>query len=213
MRLRTDEEIGDGFVFVPAGPFLYGEGDRIAARTVADFAIQKYPVTFPAYLEFLGALDEEEARRRMPRTPGEGPLVERQPDGTWRILPVLLQGEAREWSIERYGPDFEQRLPVVGVCRDDADAYCRWRTSVTGVEWRIPTEEEREKATRGVDGRLFAWGDLEDASLGKCRYSRPMSIQCEPIGAFPTAESVYGMGPPISSSVSGVFIYSSSPVR
>ena len=58
----------------------------------------------------------------------------------------------------------------------------------------MPTEEEREKAARGVDGRRFAWGDLEDASLGKCRDSREVPAQPEPVGAFPTAESVYGMG-------------------
>jgi formylglycine-generating enzyme required for sulfatase activity len=62
------------------------------------------------------------------------------------------------------------------------------------MEHRLPTEEEREKAARGVDGRRFAWGDLEDASLGKCRGSREVPAQPEPVGSFPTAESVYGMG-------------------
>ena len=59
---------------------------------------------------------------------------------------------------------------------------------------RLPTGEEREKAARGVDGRRFPWGEMEDASLGKCLYSREVSAQAEPVGAFPTAESVYGMG-------------------
>ena len=44
-----------------------------------------------------------------------------------------------------------------------------------------------------MDGRRFAWGDLEDASLGKCRGSRAVPTQPEPVGAFPTARSVYGM--------------------
>ncbi|MHC4341964.1 MAG: formylglycine-generating enzyme family protein, partial [Planctomycetota bacterium] len=75
-----------------------------------------------------------------------------------------------------------------------AIAYCEWKARTTGQGWRLPTEEEREKAARGVDGRRFAWGDLADATLGKCMESRPESTQQEPVGAFPTAESAYGMG-------------------
>jgi formylglycine-generating enzyme required for sulfatase activity len=45
-----------------------------------------------------------------------------------------------------------------------------------------------------VDGRLFPWGNCEDAALGKCRDSWKETVQPEPVGAFKTAESVYGMG-------------------
>ena len=45
-----------------------------------------------------------------------------------------------------------------------------------------------------MDGRKFPWGEIEDASLGNFRDSRPESPQPEPVDAFPTAESVYGMG-------------------
>ncbi|MHC5052645.1 MAG: protein kinase domain-containing protein, partial [Planctomycetota bacterium] len=194
VKLRTDEEIGEGFVHVPAGLFIYGEGEKTTTKTLPDVAIQKYPVTFAEYIEFLETLDDEEAKERMPQTPGDGPYVERAEDGTWQILPILIEGPAREWSLERYGEDFEFRLPVIAVSYDDAEAYCKWKGGVTGEEWRLPTEEEREKAARGVDGRRFAWGDLEDASLGKCRESREVNAQPEPVGAFPAAESVYGMG-------------------
>jgi formylglycine-generating enzyme required for sulfatase activity len=110
------------------------------------------------------------------------------------VLPILVEGRARDWSLQEYGEGFELRLPVIGISYDDAEAYCRWKTEATGMEWRLPTEEEREKASRGVDGRRFAWGDLEDASLGKCRESRAVPSQPEPVGAFPSSESVYGMG-------------------
>jgi len=194
VKLRTDEEIGDGFVHVPAGPFVYGEGEKTTTKTLPDFAIQEYPVTFEEYLAFLATLEEEEAEERKPQTPGDGPYLERDEEGNWRVLPILVEGAAREWTLEQYGEGFELRCPVIGISYDDAEAYCAWRTKTTGQEWRLPTEEEREKAARGVDGRRFAWGDLEDASLGKCRVSREVPAQPEPVGAFPTAESAYGMG-------------------
>ncbi|MHC4817294.1 MAG: SUMF1/EgtB/PvdO family nonheme iron enzyme, partial [Planctomycetota bacterium] len=194
VRMGTDAEIGEDFIHVPAGPFTYGEGEKTTTKTLADFAIQRYPVTFLEYLEFLETLDGEEADERMPQTPGDGPYVERGEDGTYRVLPILVEGRARDWSLQAYGEGFDLRLPVIGISFDDAEAYCRWKNEITGMEWRLPTEEEREKATRGVDGRRFAWGDLEDASLGKCRNSREVPSQPEPVGAFATAESVYGVG-------------------
>ncbi len=120
--------------------------------------------------------------------------MERGEDGKYHPLPVMVEGPAREWCLKRYGEGFEERIPVVCISWHDAVAYCAWKTKTTGREWRLPTEEEREKAARGVDGRRFPWGDLEDASLGKCRESREVPPQPEPVGAFPTAESVYGMG-------------------
>jgi len=172
----------------------YGEGKETTIKELEDFAIQRYPVTFKEYLEFLETLDEEEAEERMPRTPADGPFLRKDAEGRWRVLAKIVEGPAREWSLERYGEGFELRCPVTGVSSLDADAFCKWRIRTTGKEWRLPTEEEREKAARGVDGRRFPWGDLADASLGKGRDSRPGDYQPEPVGAFPTAESVYGMG-------------------
>ena len=82
---------------------------------------------------------------------------------------------------------------MVGISFEDAKAYCAWKTKETGEKWRLPTEQEREKAARGVDGRRFPWGDVEDASLAKCRDARDEDAQPEPVGAFATAASVYGM--------------------
>jgi len=194
VKLRTDEEIGDGFVYVPGGPFAYGEGEETETTELPDFAIAKYPVTFGEYGEFLDTLDEDEAKERCPHD-HSGIHVEKDQDAKWQPKLRLLDEDIRELYRERHGERSDLRLlPVFSVSWHDAVAYCEWKARTTGQEWRLPTEEEREKAARGVDGRRFAWGDLEDASLGKCRDSRPERPQPEPVGAFPTSESVYGMG-------------------
>jgi serine/threonine protein kinase/formylglycine-generating enzyme required for sulfatase activity len=55
---------------------------------------------------------------------------------------------------------FDERLadhPVVNVTFEDAEAYARWRGK------RLPTALEWQAATRGPEGRAYAWGDrLED---------------------------------------------------
>jgi len=198
VRLRTRAEIGEEFVAVPGGPFVYGEGKATKTMELPDFAIGKYPVTFGEYAEFLGALDRESgleaAKKHLPVDQASGPLLMRQDDGTYRVKPDMIDGPPAERCLREHGPGWVEKVPVVCVSFDDAEAYCAWKGKVTGQEWRLPTQEEREKAARGVDGRRFPWGNLEDPTLCKCRDSREESAQPEPAGAFPTAESVYGMG-------------------
>ena len=64
--------------------------------------------------------------------------------------------------------------PVVNVTFADAVAYARWARK------RLATEEEWERAARGVDGRIYPWGAEFDRT--KCNVSGKGTA---PVGTFP----------------------------
>ena len=63
-------------------------------------------------------------------------------------------------------PNFNHpEQPVVAVSWFEALRYCEWLSSLTGRNYRLPTEAEWERACRGdVDGKLYSWGDAPPQS-------------------------------------------------
>jgi len=201
VRFYSAAEIGESFVYIPGGPFLarggtteYGDTEQTREVILPDFAIGRFPVTFREYMDFIQHLDEnnpEEALARMPRTALEGVFCERNDRGLWRpIRDIVFEGKIREIYPE---PDAVMDLPVVGVSWADTTAWCEWATEYRGVATRLPTENEWEKAARGVDGRRFPWGNAYDSTFANWSGSRPMFSQLEPIGTYPYDESAYGV--------------------
>jgi serine/threonine-protein kinase len=201
VHLYAETEIGEGFVYVPGGPFVSG-GDPGAPYSlprsepyVDDFAIARYPVTLREYCAFLDALDALDpalAERRAPRdSRGAGaPLVVRNEIGRWVPDNGILEGEARRLFPAEDGHLWS--LPVMLVDWFDAVAYCRWRSEIERAEIRLPTELEWEKAARGVDGRFHPWGDHFDPTFCKMQASRPFIPQLEPVGTFATDRAACG---------------------
>ncbi len=202
VNLYTDDEIGEGFVFVPEGVAILG-GDEDAynwtpreERRIDDFAIARVPVSFREYCAFLDDIERENpalARKRAPHDlrGSEGMAVVRSPSGHWEPYAELIEGDALKLYPREAGHFWN--IPVLLVDWFDARAFCRWASQRNGSELRLPTEAEFEKAARGVDGRFYPWGDRFDATFCHMNDSRPFIAQPEPRGNFSGDESVYGV--------------------
>jgi len=82
--------------------------------------------------------------------------------------------------------DFNQASqPVIGVSVSDAEAYAAWLSEQTGAKYRLPTEEEWEKAARAGKEIVYPWGD-EAPNKSKCaNYKGNGKFKfTSPVGAF-----------------------------
>ena len=87
--------------------------------------------------------------------------------------------------------------PVVNVSWNDAMAYCQWLNDLrrnelpSGVDLRLPTEAEWEKAARGTDGLIYPWGNTFDKN--KCNVDEGGKNDTTSVGAYsPQGDSPYG---------------------
>ena len=122
-------------VLIPGGNFLFGD-EKNEKSIEYDFFMDVFPVTNTQYKEFI--------------------------DDSAHDVPYIDKIETKPYNwnrVERSYPEGMSEHPVVLVSHEDVLAFCKWRSERDGKEYRLPTEEEWEKAARGEDGRRYPWGD------------------------------------------------------
>jgi len=151
-------------VRVPAGAFLMGsdnEKDPAALDNelpqhkifLDEYWIGKYPVTVAQFRAFVNSTGHP----TMAEKEGKG-WADKGED--WGMVP------GANWH-HPFGPESSVtnkiNHPVTQISWDDAVAFCQWASTVvedpTIQVIRLPSEAEWEKAARGIDGRIYPWGD------------------------------------------------------
>ncbi|MBK9366514.1 MAG: SUMF1/EgtB/PvdO family nonheme iron enzyme [Deltaproteobacteria bacterium] len=183
--------------YVPSGWFLAG-GDEmnpdsppLAPVWVDGFIIDRFPTTNEEYLTFLNDLidqgHEDDALRWAPRerrgvdAPDGALVVHRDAHGHFELGP---DQDGDVWL-----PDW----PALFVSCACAEAYARWRGARDKLPTRLLIELEWEKAGRGVDGRVYPWGDWLDPTYCCMRQSRLTRELPAMMLEFPVDEPPYGV--------------------
>jgi len=166
------------FVYVPAGPFQMGSNDDSDAQpihtvSVEAFWLGKTPVTnaqFRPFVESGGYTNQ---------------AVWATAGWQWRSRRKIRL--PRHWSDPQWNTP---QQPVIGVSWYEATAYTTWLAQVTGQIMRLPTEAEWEKAARGVDGRVYPWGNT-DPDKSRCNFAIQEG-KTTLVGNYPAGASPYG---------------------
>lgn len=153
------------------------EGARNHAY-IGAFAITTTPITNRHYAQFLCA------------TGHRVPDVDRATWESYGLIHPYGRTRRHAWADSR-PPAGREAHPVVLVSRVDAEAYAVWLSEQTGETWRLPEEQEWEKAARGIDGRYFPWGDEFVPTSLNSHDAGPFDTT--PVGSYTDGASPFGM--------------------
>ena len=171
--LRPDPQ--PGWCWIPAGPAIVGDTLGVGAsnerpariENVAGFWLAETEVTNLQYAQFLSAQSKVE--------------------DNWIDL------ESKKCRVQKLGDNqFRSdapELPVVMVSFHGAQAYCDWLTEKTKQTHRLPVEAEWEKAARGPESNIYAYGNVYQQSL-----ANQESGKLKPVKSYrPNSYGLYDM--------------------
>ena len=159
-----------GFIEIPAGPFTMGSTNK-RDKEAFEYEMPQHTVDLDSY--------------RMARLPV-----------TVAQYRCFAEDTGRELDDRWKRDNTFGNHPVVVVSLYDAVAYCEWLTRKMTESGRVglvrlPTEAEWEKAARGVDGRVYPWGDEPD--LERANYADTGIGNTSPAECFAGGKSPYGL--------------------
>lgn len=162
----------DKMILIPHGEFLMGSKEK-EGRVGISIGVDEIP-QHTVYLRTF-YIDKYEVTNRQYKL-----FI----DATGYSSPVDPHKGVYSWRGDT-PPEGQEDLPVTYVNWSDADAYCRWAGK------RLPTEEEWEKAARGIDGRQWPWGNEYKEGACNTKYTGPGKIL--PVGSISDDKSPYGV--------------------
>jgi len=194
------------FCHVPAGEFLYGEGEEQKKINLDEFWIGKYPITNAQFAQFVQAGGYEN------KDFWEEAIKEKY----WS-----KEGfKGRYDDAPRKAPDDNgepftlPNHPVVGISWYEALAFTRWlNTQLADISQKwvvmggelpfreglknrqilvaLPTEEQWEKSARGTDGREYPW--LGEFDVNKANTEETGVGTTTAVGCFASGKTTYDL--------------------
>ncbi|MCD6199342.1 MAG: SUMF1/EgtB/PvdO family nonheme iron enzyme [Deltaproteobacteria bacterium] len=163
--------VPDDMVYVQPGQFIMGEEDNIRITSLKEgFFIDKYPVTNAQFCAFLNDRGNQK----------EGGTAWIDLEGSYEKKRCRIKRGGDRFVVES---GFEDH-PVIYVQWYGARAYAQWAGK------RLPTNEEWEKAARGIDGRVYPWGNEFDNK--KCNASESKIGHTTPVKKYQEGRSPHG---------------------
>ena len=192
---------------IPAGPFIVGSdaAERELAYRLDEGAYghsvtreqrwyaheaKRATIALPAFTITRTAITNREYAAFVADTDHRAPDVDAATWAGYGLVHPFARTRRHAWRDGR-PPAGRDAHPVVLVSHDDALAYAGWLSRRSGQRWRLPSEEEWEKAARGSDGRIFPWGDVYDAERLNSHDSGPFDTL--PVGTFSNGASPFGI--------------------
>ena len=147
---NVPRDLREQWSYIPAGPAVVGDviglgrDEERPARieNVEAFLIGRYEVSNQQYTDFLNA--QKKVSEDWLDLKSKKCLIQRV--GSAKSRPVFVTTSPNK--------------PVVMVSREGALQYCKWLSQKTNVVHRLATEAEWEKAARGPESFLYAYGNV-----------------------------------------------------
>jgi formylglycine-generating enzyme required for sulfatase activity len=165
--------VDNDMVRLPGGTFTMGSDNGLADErpahrvTLREFSIDRRPVTnaeFAAFLDAVGTRNRS-GQHLFDHDDDDARIHQRQ--GRWRADPA------------------HEQHPAIEMTWFGARDYCR------SLGKRLPTEAEREYAARGLEGRIFPWGN-DLPSRTRAHYGAGWG-KTRPVGSLPEGATPEGV--------------------
>ncbi len=164
-------KVPENMVYIPPGQFIMGDEDNIRITSLEKgFFIDKYPVTNAQFCAFLNERGNQQK--------GDKEWINLK--GSYGDERCRIRKDGDRFAVES---GFEDH-PVIYLTWYGARAYAQWAGK------RLPAEEEWEKAARGIDGRVYPWGN--EFGNKKCNTYESKIGHTTPVKKYQDVRSPYG---------------------
>jgi formylglycine-generating enzyme required for sulfatase activity len=216
IHLPGAAEIPTGFVYVPAGRFLFGTSDESLRRgflntvpvhsmSTEAYLIASAETTYGDWITFLNALPADKRAANAPKVGGLRGSVQltEVTSGQWQltIQPTTQAYTARTDEPITYRARRDRisqnwyNFPVSGISLVEAEAYTAWLDGSGRVPGaRLCTELEWERAARGADNREYPHGnrlDRNDANFELTYGKEPLAFGPDEVSSHTPSRSPF----------------------